>query len=317
MLHCRAARALFVSVFGLASGIFSASGCGATEERPRTEDDARQLAPLPACLVELTSARAGAEKAGPKGPVRTEGVVKSLSEDQIWRLVYPSYDPERHALPQDAVACTGRPILRDKELTGGHSSGVVQEGDISLGGGGDRLKLAWLRSVTFDDGTVGGALALIRSYASTAEVYAVGAFRGRPKTVFTLERIGPEVVAVAQDDGCAVRKAGTDCETPVTVFLPRFGALDKVARFSQERIAYASGLEPGVRGLVEYRLSSAAQYLDGGIRVLEQVLVRDELGRELRKAELERAYTFGPDGTMLVSDDSLWSRVVARAKPTK
>ena len=45
-------------------------------------------------------------------------------------------------------------------------------------------------------------------------------------------------------------------------------------------------------------------------------MVRDELGREVRKAELERAYTFAPDGKMVVDEDSLWSRVVV-AKATK
>ncbi len=53
--------------------------------------------------------------------------------------------------------------------------------------------------------------------------------------------------------------------------------------------------------------------------MLEQVLVRDELGREVRKAELERGYTFAPDGKMVVDEDSLWSHVVAKkdakAKP--
>jgi hypothetical protein len=58
---------------------------------------------------------------------------------------------------------------------------------------------------------------------------------------------------------------------------------------------------------VEYRLSSAIQYLDGGIRVLEQVMVRDELAREVRKAERERSFTFAPDGRMLVDEDSLWA----------
>jgi hypothetical protein len=288
--------------------------CAATEERPRTEDDARRLAPLPACLVQLPS----------KG-AKTEGVVKSLSEEQIWRLVYPSFDPAfgaaddsgRHSLPADPVACTGRAVLRDEELEGGAPKPVIKEGDVSLGGGGDRLKVAWLRSMTFDDGTEGGALALVRSFAGTAEVYAVGAFRGRPKTLFSLERVGPEVLVVAEDQGCAGRKAGTACETPISVYVPRFGALDRAARFAEERVAYAEGTEPGVPGRVEYRLSSAAQYVPGGIRVLEQVLVRDELGREIRKAELERDYTFAPDGTLVVSEDSLWSRVVASAAPQK
>ncbi|MBX3222265.1 MAG: hypothetical protein KF795_17230 [Labilithrix sp.] len=228
--------------------------------------------------------------------------------------MFPAYDATRRVLPADPLACTGRPVLRDKALAGGKASARIEEGDTSLGSGGDRLKIAWLRSLTFDDGAAGGALALVRSYESTAEVYAVGAFRGRPRTLFAIERIGPEVVVAAQDDGCTGRKPAAACETMVTVFRPRFGALEPVANIAQERITYAADGEPGVRGRTEYRLASSIQYLDGGIRVLEQVTVRDDLGREVRRAELERAYTFAPDGKMVVDEDSLWSRVVASAK---
>jgi len=294
--------------YGWVLSLLTASACASTEERPRTEDDARQLAPLPACLVQLDGA------GGPGRSARTEGVIRSLREEQIWNLVYPGFDAKRGTLPADARACNGRKPLEDPLLSGG-ASARIDEGAIALGAGSDRLKVAWLRSLTYPDGTMGGALAMIRTFEGTAEVYAVGSYRGRAKTLFTIERIGPEVVAVAQDDGCAARKANAACETMVNVFRPRFGVLDRVATIAQERITYATDAEPGVRGQTEYRLSSAIQYVDGGIRVLEQVLVRDELGREVRKAELERAYTFAPDGMMVVDEDSLWSRVVASTKP--
>lgn len=301
----RAAPAIiFVSV-GLSAGVSvaSLSACATVEERPRTEDDARQLAPLPACLVQLSARGA-----------RAAGASRSLREDEIWTLVYPSFDLKTRTLAEDARACTGRAILRDPILAGGASAAPIEEGAIALGGGGDRLKVAWLRSQTFPDGTTGGALALVRSTAATAEVYAVGTYRARPKASLTLERIGAEVVVVAHDDGCAGRKNGEACETNAGVFLPRFGTLERVASFALERVTYATDSEPGVRGRIEYRLASSAQYVDGGIRILEQVLVRDEAGREVRRAELERSYTFAPDGTMVVSDDSLWSRIAKGQK---
>jgi hypothetical protein len=37
--------------------------------------------------------------------------------------------------------------------------------------------------------------------------------------------------------------------------------------------------------------------------------VRDALAREVRKAERERAFTFAPDGSMVVDEDSLWGQV--------
>jgi hypothetical protein len=245
--------------------------------------------------------------------------MRSLREEQVWSLVYPGFDPKRGTLAQDTRACTGRAPLQDKVLAGGTAI-KIEEGAVALGGGGDRLKVAWLRSESYPDGTVGGALALVRSVDGTAEVYAVGAYRGRAKAALTIERVGPEVVVVVKDDGCGDSKTPAPvapaakheaCETLVSVFRPRLGVLERIASIAQERIAYATDREPGIRGLVEYRLSSSIQYVDGGIRVLEQVLVRDALAREVRKAERERAFTFAPDGSMVVDEDSLWSQVAA------
>lgn len=294
-------------VVSLVVGLLGFAGCAATEERPRTEDDARRLAPLPACFTQLGPSR----RSGPK----EERAAVSLREEQIWPLVFPSFDPKRGVLDESARACTGRFPLRDEALKGG-TPAKVEEGNIVMGGGGDRLKSAWMRSETFEDGTAGGALALLRGLEGTAEVYAVGSYRGRPKTMFTIERLGPIVVVVAQDDGCKARKPTDGCESTVSVFQPRFGVLDRVATIAQERVTFGVDSEPGVHGKVEYRLASSIQYLDGGIRVLEQVLVRDELARELRRSEQERSFTFAPDGSLIVDEDSLWSRIAAKP-PTK
>ena len=277
------------------------AACAETPERPRTEDDARQLAPLPACLTQLSAS----------GKNTSAGAARSLREEQYWSLVFPSFDAKDGRVPEGAHACTGRV----PELAGGHAQ-KIEEGAIVLGGGGDRLKVAWLRSHTYDDGTTGGAIALVRSLDGTAEVYAVGTYRAHAKVQLQIERIGPEVVVSAIDDTCSGRKQGGPCETAVTVLAPRSGILQRVATISQERISYATDNEPGIRGRSEYRLTSAITYTEGAIKVLEQVLVRDEQGREVRKAELERAYTFAPDGSMVVDEDSLWATVsgVAKAK---
>lgn len=274
----------------------TSSACAETPARPRTEDDARQLAPLPACITQLESAHAGA--------------TRSLREEQLWPLVYPDYDAKSGKLPEGAHACNGRV----PDLAGGHAA-AIEEGAVLLGGGGDRLKVAWLRSHTYDDGTTGGALALVRSLGGTAEVYAVGSYRARGKVLLSIERVGPELVVAAVDDTCTGRKPDAPCETTVTMFAPRLGVLAKLAAISTERVIYATDNEPGVRGRSEYRLTSAITYADGGIKVLEQVLVRDEQGREVRKAELERAYTFAPDGSMVVDEDSLWSKVATKPAP--
>ena len=284
--------------FALSLSLLGVAACAETPERPRTEDDARQLAPLPACITQLQS------------DAKRAGAARSLREEQLWPLVYPTYDAKSGKLPEGAHACNGRV----PELTGGHAT-KIEEGNVVLGGGGDRLKVAWLRSHTYDDGTTGGALALVRSLDGTAEVYAVGSYRAHEKVQLSIERIGPEIVVAAIDDTCTGRKQGAACETQVTVFAPRSGVLAKVASIATERVSYAADNEPGLRCRAEYRLTSAITYADGGIKVLEQVLVRDEQGREIRKAELERAYTFAPDGSMVVDEDSLWAKVVNKPGP--
>lgn len=284
------------------------TGCAETPERPRTEDSARIIAPLPACLVQLDAGT----KPGKDGKKPPSGVTRALHEEQIWPLVFPGYDATNARVPEGAEACNGRV----PDLKGGHPA-KIDEGAILMGGGSDRLKIAWLRSHTYDDGTTGGALALLRGLEGTAEVYAVGSYRARGKTQLSIERIGKEVVATATDDNCTGHKAGTGCETVVSVYLPRFGVMQKVATIATERITYETENEPAIRGKSEYRLTSAISYYDGGIRVLEQVMVRDEQNREVRKAELERAFTFAPDGSMVVDEDSLWSRVTGKAVKAK
>jgi hypothetical protein len=286
--------------------VATATGCEAVPERAHTQDDARLVAPLPACV---------SERAGP----RTAGVATSLKEDEAWRAVFPSYDPSASQLPQGGRACNGDSLFADPLLAGGAPRGGwplrVVEGDAVFAAGADRMRVAWLRAVNFDDGSSGGALALLRAYESTVEVFAIGAYRGiAEQTHFTVERLGAEIVVVAQADGCA-KHAGA-CDSTVRVYLPRQGVLGMVAKFAVARVAYAEGGEPGVRGRVEYRLSASPQFVPGEIRLVEQVVARDESGRDVRRAELTRGYALLPDDTMVPSDDSIWWRVFPHA-PTK
>jgi hypothetical protein len=91
-----------------------------------------------------------------------------LREEQIWPLVYPGFSG-KGTLAQDARACNGRAPLTAEGLGGG-TPATIDEGAIALGGGGDRLKVGWIRSLTYGDGTVGGTLALLRSASGVAEV---------------------------------------------------------------------------------------------------------------------------------------------------
>lgn len=304
----RGASLLFATAL-LGSGAVGGGGCSAPEaNRPRTEDKARRLVPIPACVVPMP----------PRAP--NSVAQRSLTEQQLWKLVFPSFDTEKKRLPERAPVCTGDALLDEKIFEGGtplRGSWPYQteEGDILVGAGGERLRLLWLRSHKFGDGTVGGALALTRINDDFAEVYAVGALRSRmgEKTRLGIERLGSEVVPTVTDDGCLGRTPTDSCETVLHVFVGRKGVLRPVADVTLERVVFAQGTEPGIFGRIEYHLTAAPQFSAGGLKLLEQVKVQDDKQKPLRKAELERMLVIDGDRPMKASDPPLWPRLAPSA----
>jgi hypothetical protein len=275
-------------------------GCSSVAQPARNEDVSRQNAPVPACIMPM--------------PVRaqSQGTLKRLRDLQYWELVFPTYDATARKLPEHALACTGQNVLDDPVLEGGVSDRgwprTIEENDVLLGSGGDRLKVVWLRTHSFKDGSTGGAIALVRSQREYAEAYAIGAYRSTtPKPYLMIERLGPDVAVTAQDDQCLVEKKGP-CETRMTVFLPRNGALKSLASFAIKKRDFAPASEPGSTGRIEYRLTAAPSFGPEGIKLYEQVTAIDEGGRELRRAEVERTYKL-EDRALHESEGSLWPRV--------
>lgn len=265
------------------------------------------MAPLAACLTRLPPRKT------------TGGAMRAIPEEQYWKFIFPSFDEGKSQLPNGALACTGDRILNDSALKDGEPVRggwplKIEGGDIAFGGGGDRLRLVWLRSHKFADGTMGGAIAMTRVVDEFAEVYAIGVYRGKPdKTRLGIERIGSELIAYALDEGCIGRPANTPCETKQTLFVGRRGTLKRVAELSLERVEYRDNTEPGTLGKMEYHLTTTPKYLPSGLKVLEQIRVNDEKGRPMRKAELERLFTLAGDQPMIESDLPLWPRVIPGA----
>jgi hypothetical protein len=280
-------------------------GCDAPRH-PHLEDQTRRVVPLPACVMYLPARRA-----------ETAGTARKLKEEQIFKLVMPTFDEDKHALPKGAVACTSRPLLAAPPLADGTPIRggwpfAEQDGDIVYGSGGDRIKVVWLRVVGWPDGTVGGPLAIVRPTERFGELFAVGAYRGRSeKVVLGTQRMGNDLLVTAEENDCIGRKGGDPCENRMTVLLPRSGELQRVADIPIERVAYAGQTERGAMGKLQYRLTTAATYKDDGIHLVEQIRVSDEDGRELRKAELERLFALDDvKGTLTPSEPPLWDRVV-------
>lgn len=296
----------FASTAALLAG---AVGCGEAPPRPNLEDATRRVAPIPACIMYL-----------PPTKNSKQGFVRQLREDQYWKLVFPAFDDKDMQLSNGATDCTGRAILSDWRFKGGQAlrgswPEKVEEGDIVFGAGGDRLKVVWLRSHKYPDGTFGGALAMVRTQENFAEAYAVGVLKGDPTRMrLQIERMGPEAIVTSTEEGCTNAPVTTGCETHVQVFLPRKGRLVALADIPLERRAFAVGSEPGVKGRIEYRLTTAPEFKPGMIKIFEQVMVHDDRGRELRKAELQRTYTFTEEGDLRASEPPLWPRIFNTAK---
>jgi hypothetical protein len=217
-------------------------------------------------------------------------------------------------LPERSLTCQGRDVFVDSAFNGGAVRGggwplKVKDGDIVMGTGVNKIRLLWLRTHTYTDGTSAGPLVLARVLESNVEVYSVGAYRGTSdRTKLKLERMGSEILPSVQSDGCLNRKDKSPCTTDLRVFIPIRGELKSAASIPLERITYSDASEPGTVGPVEYRLISTPSFEPGGIRLVEQVAALDEQGRDLRKAELERTLRATADG-FEATETSLWDRI--------
>lgn len=304
-------RSKTLSLVLIATTSALAAGCSHPEPRSRIEDQSRRVAPLPACVMQLPARRPG-----------SAGTMRTLRDEQIVKLMFPAYDEEKRTLPK-TPSCTGSAVFDDpmfKEAQLARRTGwpfVGQEGDLFLGSGGDRLKLAWVRTHTLPDGSAAGPLAVVRSGERFAELFAVGAFRSQPEhTHLGTVRMGGEILVTAENDGCTGRKGGAGCTTVLTVMLPRRGELSSVVEIPTERITYSGHAEKGSLGVLEYHLTSVPTFTADGIKIVEQVRVKDDTGREVRKSERERNFAVDPvSGKAKASEPSLWDEIVKPAAP--
>jgi hypothetical protein len=254
-----------------------------------------------------------------------------LRDTEVVKLLFPSFDEAKRALDAGAPACTGAPLFGEASLaTGKPVRGAwpwsFDDADLLYGSGGDRIRVVWLRMLAFDDGTVGGPLAIVRGTERFAELFGAGTLRGHgDRTTLGTQRMGGEVLVTASDDGCTGRTPGQGCETVMHLFFPRGGSLRPAGDLALERVAYGGGegsggpREEGALGRVEYRMTATADYRDDGVHVVEHVRVKDGSGAELRVLERERTFVFNEAGTLTASEPPLWDAVVEvnAAKPEK
>jgi hypothetical protein len=286
-------------------GVAALTSCAGAVESSKLEDGARRTVPVPICLKPLP--RHGAS-----------GVMATLKPEDYWATLLPSFDPSAGTVDRSSVDCSGRQLLGGPELlqVEGPRTGTVKvgEGDATVTPGPDGFKIVWLRTHRLTGGDAAGLLALMRAKEAYAEVYAVGMHRANAtRARFAFERLGPEILVTATDDGCAGVKPGQSCETMLTTYLMRSGDLVPGARFAIDRITY--GPAAGVSGNAQYRMTAAPVFQERSIRVVEQIVVRDAAQGEIRKSDLERSFTLTKQAQLVASSESLWSQVVGGGKP--
>ena len=280
-------------------GALSLSACSAAVESSKLEDHARREVPVPICLKALERrSSAGASNATPA---------------DYWSLVLPSYDPGASTIDRSAPDCAGREVFSNalfQEAEGSRTGNIpAKSEDLVVSPGANDFKVLWLRAQTFGNGDAGGPLALARPRQGTAEVYAIGLYRGNATSSrFAIERLGPRMLVTASDEGCTNVKAGQPCQTKLDVFLMHAGQLVTVANLVLDRIQY--GTAPGVAGGVQYRMTATPVFEAKSLRVTEQVVVRDSTQTAIRKSNLDRRFEL-KGGMLVASSGSLWDQVVA------
>jgi hypothetical protein len=283
-------------------------GACATPRPPPLDDQSRRVAPLPACVDYLPARRS-----------ETVGTMRSLHDDQIFKLLFPGFDSDKHLLPANAPTCTGRLVWADPALEGGAPLRpwpfLEQDGDIQYGSGGDRIKVVWLKLLVWADGTVGGPVALVRANERFADLFAIGALRGSgERTKLGTQRLGDDVVVTVEADNCSGRKPEANCESHLAIFLARGGFLKRAIDLSSERVVHVISTDKGSSGALEYRLTSTVDYKSDGVHLTEQIQASDEAGRPLRKAEVERLFSLDDrTGTLSTPEPPLWDRFVPAA----
>jgi hypothetical protein len=268
------------------------AACKSTNLSSKTEDEARLMIPVPICVKRLPRA---------SGP----GVVISLTSEEYWTLLLPSFDRNAQSIDPSAPDCSGRTSLIKLSPPGTTTLRVDPE-KVTLAPGADGMKMVWLESHPLGDDTYEGLLALVRQRESYMEVYAVGIHRGRPQgTRFTLQRMGPRLVIEAIQEDCAGDGQERRCRATTSVYLMGTGALGAAATYPIEQVAKAT--REG--NPVEYRFSASADYRDTSITLTEHLSVNTKGQGEIRSSDLERAFRL-EKGQLVASGESLWTKTL-------
>ena len=297
----------FLVWIGLAAWV--GTSCAETQ-RPVREAPARQVTPVPVCTEPIAP------------PARKESgkeLVRDLDPEHWLEIMVPKYE-EAKGMDGTAVDCTGNYVFANETLRFGVPErgypAVIDPDDVDIRSGPKGLKAIRLRTLKFENGDMGGPIALARAVDDRAEIFGIGSYRGPVDAELTPVRMGNETMLVAESRRCP---APNNCRKTADFYLARRGRLINAATVDIERVQRIPSVTQ--RGLyAEYKLTTDVTYTPEGVQLLEQVQVRiipyEEQGdrdsdRLLRKVEFQRLLKVQRD-TLFSSNESLWERVVGQ-----
>ena len=291
-----------------ASGLFGV-GC-VDQSRPAPEAGGRQTTPIPVCAKPIAPPRRNRGEAA-------KLIIRDLEPEEWLEIMAPGYDPGE-GMKQKATDCTGHYLFANETLRYGVNletwPRVIDADDLDISSGPKGIKLIRLRLLAFENGDVGGPVALVRAVNDRAEVFGVGSYRGPSDAKLVPARLGDETIMVAEAKRCPDVH---NCRKVADFYLVRRGRLVNAASVDIERVARVPSTAE--RGLyAEYKLNTDVSYSKEGIQLHEQVRVRiipydkepdRDSNRTLRTVEFSRILRVERD-TLFSSNESLWERVV-------
>jgi hypothetical protein len=287
------------------------TGC-VSRERPIYEADERQTVPIPVCAKPLPPPRRN------KG----EGnklIIRDLEPEEWLEIMMPEYRPSKGLEPR-LRDCTGNYAFANEVLRYGVPLDdwpvKINPDDLDMRQGPRGLRVLRLRVLAFENGDVGGPIALMRAVNDKAEVYAVGSYRGPSDAKLTPMRLGNDTIVVAEAKRCP---DVFNCRKVADFYLARRGRLVNAASVDLERVVRVPSVTE--RGLyAEYHLTTDVSYSADGVQLLEQLKVRiipyenqgdRDSDRVLRTVEFARLLRVERD-TLFSTNEPLWERVVGQ-----
>lgn len=287
-----------------------ATACASAPQQPHSEVETRQASPISVCTMQL---------APPKRKASDKAIVRSLDPEQWMEAMVPGFDQHK-GLQAAEVDCTGHYLFANEALRHGISKKgwprIVDPDELEVASGTEGLRVLWLRVLVFENGDLGGPIALVRALDDRAEIYGIGSYRAPADAKLQAVRVGNEPLVVAESKRCP---DPTNCRTTAHFYLARRGRLIDAADVDVERVQRVPSVSE--RGLyAEYQLRTDVNYEADGIVLLEQVQVKivpyEEAGdrdsdRVLRTVEFTRKLKVERD-SLFATNESLWERVVGQ-----